>query len=91
MQIIIDAFKLQAGAAVTSAEFNFTEEVGVEMTAARAVGIAFFILLALICIFGAFVEYTPLFNSSDAGQIEPTDDPAMHKNFIGKIFISFSP
>ena len=91
MQIIIDAFKLQAGAAVTSAEFNFTEEVGVEMTAARAVGIAFFILLALICIFGAFVEYTPLFNSSDAGQVEPTDDPAMHKNFIGKIFISFSP
>jgi peptidoglycan/LPS O-acetylase OafA/YrhL len=91
MQIIIDAFKSQAGPAVASAEFNFIEEVSVEMTAARAVGISFYILLAIICLLGALVEYTPLFNSSDAGEIKPEDDAAKHKNLIGRFFVSFSP
>lgn len=91
LQIVLDAMVTGSGGLVTTARFNFTDEVEVEMTAARAVGITFFVLLVAVCIFGAVVEYTSLFGHSHAGEVKPEDDAAKHKTLVGKIFISFSP
>jgi peptidoglycan/LPS O-acetylase OafA/YrhL len=90
LQLLVDGLVQSSGGLFTSGQFHFSEEETVQMSAGRALGITFFTLFFALCLAGAVIEYTPIFNKAQAQSGENVD-PAKNKNLLGKALISFSP